>query len=96
MLFNVYCMQTEELQDVLNIVGQCREICRDLAGYQDASSRQNEDKSTVLLLLYNFEALAKLTRYVNREEPQALQDLFQEICRLSQSDAKTFETVAGN
>jgi len=95
LLIDSFYTQIDELQDVLNIVGQCRKICSDLAEYQDMSGGQNEDKSAVLLALYHFEALAKLTRYTNRTEPQSLQDLFQEICRLQQSDAKTFETVAG-
>ena len=80
------------LNDTLNIAHQCREICRDLAACQDKFSPQKPDKSILVLKLYHFEALAKLTGHGETEE---LQNLFQEIAQMPQADSKTFETLAG-
>ena len=79
----------------MTIVARCREICNNLAEFEVLESRQNDDKSAVLLALYHFEALAKLSKVINGKEPSELLDLFQEISQLPQADAKTFETLAG-
>ena len=79
----------------MSIVNQCRDICNDLANYEDNSDRTNEDKSAVLLALYHFEALSKLTKCTDREQSEKLLGLFKKISLLPQIDAKTFESVAG-
>uniref|UniRef100_H2ZE26 Protein ZIP4 homolog n=1 Tax=Ciona savignyi TaxID=51511 RepID=H2ZE26_CIOSA len=85
-----------ELEEVLSTVADCRTVCEHLAAFSGSDFPQSNDKSAVLLLLYHFEALAKLVsakRGDNRADD--LDALFDELHSLPLADAKTFETIAG-
>jgi len=66
-----------------------------LAAIEDVAGPPGYDKSIVLLALYRYEALAKLSPSGGNVVVKELEDLFNDIVKMPDADAKTFETVAG-
>ena len=66
-----------------------------MAGVEGTESRPSNDKSLLLLALYRYEAMAKLSPSAGSPGYKDLEDLLSEIVKMPEADAKTFETVAG-
>ncbi|XP_076809830.1 testis-expressed protein 11-like [Clavelina lepadiformis] len=84
----------KELNAVLDITARCQKVCDKLAGLEEAQTPQKEDKSSVLLALYRFEALAKLTKPNQKGVSENVNFYFDEITRFRLADFKTYETLA--
>ncbi|XP_078482673.1 testis-expressed protein 11-like isoform X2 [Ciona intestinalis] len=85
-----------ELEEVLSTLIDCRAVCEHLAVIHGTQFPQSDDKSAVLLLLYHFEALAKIISVKRGDaRSQDLDQIFDELHSLPLADAKTFETIAG-
>ncbi|EDO38811.1 predicted protein, partial [Nematostella vectensis] len=89
--FFLICYKKEALSETLTHVQNCRDLCKRINGtHSIQGNKDKKDDSIILLILYEFEAKAKLG-----EGDVSLESCLHKLIALPFCEAKTFETVAG-